>query len=323
MSGRLAAGMAGALLLSCGAALAQGAFPSRPILMVIAFAPGGGTDTTGRIVARRLGENLQQNVVVENRAGAGGSIATRQVARAAPDGYTIALTSVGPLTVAPHMIARLPYDPLRDLAPISLAVTFGNVVTASPSRGASTLADYLRIAREKPGSVIFGSSGIGGMGHLAGALLSQLASVELVHAPYKGGGPAMQDLLGGQIPSIIAAMPSALPHIRSGRIRALAVTGPRRTAVLPAVPTVAESGFPGYEATNWYAFVAPAKTPPAVIERLHREITAALRSQETHDQLAAHGMEPIPSTPAELTRQIEREFAVWGKVVREAKITAN
>ena len=323
MSGRLAAGMAGALLLSCGAALAQGAFPSRPILMVIAFAPGGGTDTTGRIVARRLGENLQQNVVVENRAGAGGNIATDFVAKSAPDGYTIALTSVGPLTVAPHMIARLPYDPLRDLAPISLAVTFGNVVTASPSLGASTLADYLRIAREKPGSVIFGSSGIGGMGHLAGALLSQLASVELVHAPYKGGGPAMQDLLGGQIPSIIAAMPSALPHIRSGRIRALAVTGPRRTAVLPAVPTVAESGFPGYEATNWYAFVAPAKTPPAVIERLHREITAALRSQETHDQLAAHGMEPIPSTPAELTRQIEREFAVWGKVVREAKITAN
>ncbi len=323
MSGRLAAGMAGALLLSCGAALAQGAFPSRPILMVIAFAPGGGTDTTGRIVARRLGENLQQNVVVENRAGAGGHIATDFVAKRAPDGYTIALTSVGPLTVAPHMIARLPYDPLRDLAPISLAVTFGNVVTASPSLGASTLADYLRIAREKPGSVIFGSSGIGGMGHLAGALLSQLASVELVHAPYKGGGPAMQDLLGGQIPSIIAAMPSALPHIRSGRIRALAVTGPRRTAVLPAVPTVAESGFPGYEATNWYAFVAPAKTPPAVIERLHREITAALRSQETHDQLAAHGMEPIPSTPAELTRQIEREFAVWGKVVREAKITAN
>ncbi len=323
MSGRLAAGMAGALLLSCGAALAQGAFPSRPILMVIAFAPGGGTDTTGRIVARRLGENLQQNVVVETRAGAGGNIATAFVAKSAPAGYTIALTSVGPLTVAPHMIARLPYDPLRDLAPISLAVTFGNVVTASPSLGASTLADYLRIAREKPGSVIFGSSGIGGMGHLAGALLSQLASVELVHAPYKGGGPAMQDLLGGQIPSIIAAMPSALPHIRSGRIRALAVTGPRRTAVLPAVPTVAESGFPGYEATNWYAFVAPAKTPPAVIERLHREITAALRSQETHDQLAAHGMEPIPSTPAELTRQIEREFAVWGKVVREAKITAN
>ena len=161
------------------------------------------------------------------------------------------------------------------------------------------------------------------MGHLSGALLASLANVSLVHAPYKGGGPAMQDLLGGQIPSIFAAMPSSLPHIKAGKIRALAVTGPKRAPTLPEVPTIAESGFPGYEAMNWYAFVAPARTPPAIIERLNREITSALRSAELKEQLSAFGMDPIPSTPEELARQVERELAVWGKVVKEAGITAN
>jgi tripartite-type tricarboxylate transporter receptor subunit TctC len=320
---RLAGAVAGALLLSWGSAMAQGAFPSKPILLVIAFAPGGGTDITGRIVARRLGENLHQNVVVENRAGAGGNIATEFVSRAAPDGYTIALTSVGPLAVAPHMIARLPYDPLRDLAPVSMAVSFSNVVAVHPGVRASTLAEYLSLAADRSGNMSFATSGIGSTGHLAGALLASVSKVPLAHVPYKGGGPAMQDLLGGQVPSCVCAMPSSLAHIKAGKIRALATTGPRRASALPNVPTVAESGFPGYEATNWYAFVAPGKTPPAIIERLNREITAALRSPETHDQLAAHGMEPVPSTPAELARQIERELAVWGKVVKEAGISAN
>jgi tripartite-type tricarboxylate transporter receptor subunit TctC len=320
MLARLAAA---ALLAIPAGALGQAGFPSKPILMVIAFAPGGGTDTTGRIVAKRLGETLGQNVVVENRAGAGGNIATDFVAKSAPDGHVIGLTSVGPLTVAPHMIAKLPYDPKKDLAPISLAVTFGNVLVVTPSLGAANLGDYLRIAKEKPNSLVYGSSGIGGMGHLSGALLAMAAKVTLVHAPYKGGGPAMQDLLGGQIPSIFAAMPSALPQIKAGKIRALAVTGPKREPTLPGVPTIAESGFPGYEAQNWYAFVAAAKTPPEIIERLNREITGALRSTDMRDQLHTHGMEPIPSTPAELTRTIDREYVVWGKVVKEAGITAN
>ena len=308
-------------LFAAGAACAQ--YPNRPLLIAVAFAPGGGTDTTARLVAKRLGETLGQQIVVENRAGAGGNIATDFVAKSAPDGYTIALTSVGPLTVAPHLIAKLPYDPRRDLAPISLAVTFGNVLVVANNLPAKTLAEYLSIARDKPGTLSFGSSGIGGTGHLAGALLGSVAKVQLVHVPYKGGGPAMQDLLGGQVQSIIAAMPSALPQIRAGKIRAVAVTGPRRSPTLPDTPTVAESGFAGYEATNWYAFVAAAKTPPEIIERLNREIVAALRSPELKEQLAHHGMDPIPSTPAELTRQIEREYAVWGKVVKEVGITAN
>jgi tripartite-type tricarboxylate transporter receptor subunit TctC len=308
-------------LFAAGAASAQ--YPNRPLLMAVAFAPGGGTDTTARLVAKRLGETLGQQIVVENRAGAGGNIATDFVAKSTPDGYTIALTSVGPLTVAPHMIARLPYDPRRDLAPISLAVTFGNVLVVANNLPAKTLAEYLKIARDKPGTLSFGSSGIGGTGHLAGALLGSVAKVQLVHVPYKGGGPAMQDLLGGQVQSIIAAMPSALPQIRAGKIRAVAVTGPRRSPTLPDTPTVAESGFPGYEATNWYAFVAAAKTPPEIIERLNREIVAALRSPELKEQLAHHGMDPIPSTPGELAQQIEREYAVWGKVVKEVGITAN
>ena len=315
----LAAALAAAIALP---ALGQSSYPSKPILLVIAFAPGGGTDTTGRIVAKRLGETLGQQIVVENRAGAGGNIATDFVAKAAPDGYTIALTSVGPLTVAPHMIAKLPYDPKKDVAPVSLAVTFPNALVVHPSTGAQSLADMLKLGQRKEG-IGYGSSGIGGTGHLAGALLASMSKVPLVHVPYKGGGPAMQDLLGGQVPTCFCAMPTSLPHIKAGKIRAIATTGPKRSAALPDVPTVAEQGVPGYEATNWYAFVAPAKTPAPIIERLNREITAALRSKETHDQLEAHGMEPIPSTPAELTKQIEREYAVWGKIVKEAGITAN
>jgi len=312
-----------AAILAAFAGSAAAQYPNRPILMVVAFAPGGGTDTTARLVAKRLGETLGQQIAVENRAGAGGNIATDFVAKSAPDGYTIALTSVGPLTVAPHMIAKLPYDPRRDLAPISLAVTFGNILVVANNLPIKTLADYIGYARDKPNSLTFGSSGIGGTGHLAGALLGSVAKVQLVHVPYKGGGPAMQDLLGGQVNSIIAAMPSALPQIRAGKIRAVAVTGPRRSPTMPDIPTIAESGYPGYEATNWYAFVAAAKTPPEIIERLNREIVAALRSTELKEQLAHHGMDPIPSTPAELTQQIEREFAVWGKVVKDVGITAN
>lgn len=303
-------------------AAAQSAYPSRPISMVVGFAPGGGTDITARIIAKKLSEGVGQQVLVENRAGAGGNIATDLVARAAPDGYTMLLANVGSLTVAPHMIVNLPYDPRRDFAPITMAVSFANVLVVNPSLPAQTLAEYVQLANSKPETIGYGTSGIGGTGHLAGELLRMMARAKIVHVPYKGGGPAMTDLLGGQIPSGFASAPSAMPHIKTGKIRALATTGPKRSPFLPNVPTIAESGYPGYEATNWYAYVAPAKTPREIVERLNRELVKVLNAPEVREQLGQHGMEANPSTPDELAKHIERELAVWGKVVKEAGIKA-
>ena len=309
------------------AALAQAAFaqgyPARSITMVVGFAPGGGTDTTARIVAKKVGDSVGQTVIVENKAGAGGTVATHQVARSSPDGYTILLGSVGSLAVAPHLIAKLPYDPLRDLAPITMAVEFPNVLVVQASMPAKTLAEFVQLAKASPGKIGYGSSGIGGIGHLAGALLGMVADIDIVHVPYKGGGPAMQDLLGGQIPAMIATPPTALPHVKAGKIRALATTGAARAALMPDVPTVAESGYPGYEATNWYAYLAPAGTPKDVLERLQRELVQALNAPDVREQLDRQGMEAKPGTPEELAKYMERELATWGRVVKAAKIQAN
>jgi len=302
---------------------ALGEFPNRPVTMVVGFAPGGGTDTVARILAKTVSEGLGQQVVVDNKAGAGGNIATDYVAKAAPDGHTILLGNVGSLTVAPHLLASLPYDPLRDFAPITMAVVFANVIVVHPSVAANSLAEFVRLAKEKPGQITYGSSGIGGAGHLAGELLRIMAGIDLVHVPYKGGGPAMQGLLGGQISAYFATPVAAGPHMKAGKARALATTGTTRSHFLPEVPTVAESGYPGYEATNWYAYVAPAKTPRDVVERLNRDIVKALGAPEVKDLLAKQGLEPQPSTPEELARTIAREYATWGRVVKEAKITAN
>ncbi len=309
-------------LALAGSALAQGTYPSRPVSMVVGFAPGGGTDTVARILAKTLGDALGQQVVVENKAGAGGNIATDYVAHAAPDGHTLLLANVGSLTVAPHMIENLPYDPLRDFAPITMAVVFANVVVVPASLPAQTLQEFVKLAREKPGTITYGTSGIGGAGHLAGELLKDAAKIDIVHVPYKGGGPAMQGLLGGQIHAYFAAPASVVGHIKSGRARALATTGPRRAQLLPDVPTIAESGYPGYEAMNWYAYVAPAKTPKDVIDRLNREIVKALAAPDVVALLENQGMEPSSSSPEELARYIAREYETWGRVVKQAGIKA-
>jgi tripartite-type tricarboxylate transporter receptor subunit TctC len=309
--------------LFAAVAAAQGGFPVRPVTMVVGFAPGGGTDTAARIIARAVSEGLGQPVVVDNRAGAGGNIANELVAKAVPDGHTILLSSVGPLTVAPHMIANLPYDPLKDLVPVTMAVTFANVLVVHEAVPVRTLAEYVRLANEKPGTLTYGSSGIGGAGHLSGELFRMLSKVNIVHVPYKGGGPAMQDLLGKQIASIFATPISAGPHIKSGRIRAIAVTSAARTEFLPDVPTIAESGYAGFEATNWYAYVLPAKTPNEIVERWHRELVKVLRDPAVREALLAQGMEPAPSTREALAAYIKREYDTWGRVVKEAKITAN
>jgi tripartite-type tricarboxylate transporter receptor subunit TctC len=309
-------------LAAVGNVFAQGSYPTRPVTMVVGFAPGGGTDTVARIIAKNLSESLGQQVLVENKAGAGGNIATEFVAHAAPDGYTILLGSVGSLAVAPHVIASLPYDPLRDFAPITMAVVFANVLVVQPSLPAQSLAGLVKLAKDKPGSVTYGSAGILSAGHLAGELLKIRANIDMIHVPYKGGGPAMQGILGGQIMSIFATPVSVAAHMKAGKLRALATTGPKRAALLPEIPTVAESGYPGYEAMNWYAYLAPAKTPKEIIARLNRELVKALNNAEVAALLQQQGLEPSPGSAAELGRYMEREYQTWGKVVKQAGIQA-
>ncbi len=320
MTRRLAAALA---LMLAQAAFAQGGFPNRTITMVVGFAPGGGTDSVARVVAKKMGDSVGQTVIVENKAAAGGTVATHQVAKSPPDGYTILLGSVGSIAVWPHLNPKLPYDPLRDLAPITMAVEFPNVIVVNSTLPAKTLSEFVEAAKAKPGTIGYGSSGVGGIGHLAGALLALTAGIDIVHVPYKGGGPAMQDLLGGQIPAMVATPVTALPHVKSGKLRALATTGAARPAMMPDVPTVAESGYPGYEATNWYAYYAPAGTPKDVLARLHKELVDALNAPDVREQLDRQGVEAKPGTPEELTKYMERELATWGRVVKAAKIQAN
>ena len=320
MTRRLAAALA---LMLAQAAFAQGGFPNRTITMVVGFAPGGGTDSVARVVAKKMGDSVGQTVIVENKAAAGGTVATHQVAKSPPDGYTILLGSVGSIAVWPHLNPKLPYDPLRDLAPITMAVEFPNVIVVNSTLPAKTLSEFVAAAKAKPGTIGYGSSGVGGIGHLAGALLALTAGIDIVHVPYKGGGPAMQDLLGGQIPAMVATPVTALPHVKSGKLRALATTGAARPAMMPDVPTVAESGYPGYEATNWYAYYAPAGTPKDVLARLHKELVDALNAPDVREQLDRQGVEAKPGTPEELTKYMERELATWGRVVKAAKIQAN
>jgi tripartite-type tricarboxylate transporter receptor subunit TctC len=303
------------------AVFAQGSFPSKPITVVVGFEPGGGTDTVARIVAKFLSDNIGQQVVVENRAGAGGNIAVDYTVKSAPDGYTVVLANVGALTVNPHMI-KLAYDPMRDLAPVTMAVVFPNVIVTHPRIATKTLADFVKLAKEKPNTITYGSSGVGGAGHMAGALLEMVANIKLVHVPYKGGGPAMRGLLGGEIDSYFATPVAALPHIKSGKAVAIATTGSKRSASLPDVPTVAESGYAGYEALNWYAFLVPAKTPRDIIDKLNRELVKVLRMPEAVKLLDGQGVEPDPGTPEQLAAYMKREYETWGKVVKQAGIQA-
>ncbi|HEV3010765.1 MAG TPA: tripartite tricarboxylate transporter substrate binding protein [Burkholderiales bacterium] len=307
------------LALVATSAFAQ--YPNKPITIVVGFEPGGGTDTTARIVQGPLGEQVGQQIVVENRAGAGGNIAVDHVAKAAPDGYTIVLANVGALAVNPHIL-KTPYDPLKDLLPISMAAEFANVLVVQPSLQVNSVADFVKLAKAKPATITYASSGIGGAGHLSGELLRSMAKVDIVHVPYKGGGPAMQGFLGAQVDSFFATPISSISQIRAGKAKAVATTGSKRAALMPDVPTVAEQGYPGYEALNWYGFLAPRGTPKEIIDRLNREIVKALANQQVVAALHKTGTEPKSSTPEEFAAYIKREYDTWGKVVKEAGIKA-
>lgn len=305
-------------LVAAGSVQAQSAYPSRPISMVVGFAPGGGTDAVARILAKSLSESLGQQVVVENKAGAGGNIATDHVAHAAPDGHTILLGSVGSLAVAPHVISNLGYAPLRDFTPISMAVVFSNVLVVQASLPAQTLGDFVKLAKDKPGTVTYGSSGILGAGHLAGELLKIRANIDIVHVPYRGGAAAAMAVVGGQVQMMIDVMPNAFPLVKGGKVRGLAVSTAHRHPAAPEVPTIAESGLPGYDVSAWDGIFAPAGTPAAIVDRLNAAIRQALDDPQVRAALLARGAQAVPSTPEGLARHVAAEAEKWAKVVRQS-----
>jgi tripartite-type tricarboxylate transporter receptor subunit TctC len=323
---RLLHGMAGAvggaaLALATTIAAAQ-ELPQKTITIVVGFVAGGGADTAARIIGKKVSENLKQNVVIENRAGAGGNIAHLYVAGAPADGSVILLGSVGPLAVAPHMM-HVGYDPLKDLAPLTMGVLFPNVLVVHAGLGVKTLAEYVALAKTKSGGLEYASTGPGSASHLAGELFNARAGVEIVHIPYKGGAQAMQDLLAGRVAAYFSSPATAEPYIEAGKLVPLATTGLTRPASMSQVPTIAESGYPGFNATNWYAFVAPGKTPAPILDRWNRELVKALNDPEVKDELMKRGLIPTPMTRDELARFIAAESATWEKVIRERKITAN
>ncbi len=293
-------------------------YPSKPIRLIVGFAPGGANDLVARAVATRLSPRLGQQVVVENRAGAGGNIATELAARAAPDGYTLLLASVASFAMSPALIGKVPFDPVNDFAPVTQAVVVTGILSVHPSMPAKSLKQFVALAKKQPGKINYASPGAGSITHLAAERFWKTAGITLNHIPYKGGGPAVADAIAGHVESIFGLVSTQTPHIRAGRLRALAITGARRTAALPEVPTVAESGYPGFEANGWLGFAFPAGTPQAIVDRMHKEIAAVLNLQEVRSQLEDLGLDPEPSDPAKFHALIKSDHARWEKVVQEA-----
>ena len=294
-------------------------YPTRPIRLVVPSSPGGGTDITGRIVANKLSEQLGQPVVVDNRAGAGTIIGIEIAAKAPPDGYTL-LMGLSTLAINPSMYAKLPYDALRDLAPISLAVLSPNILTVHPSVPAKTVKEFIALAKAKPGTITFGSAGQATSPHLSGELLKVLAKIDIVHVPFKGSGQSVISSLAGEIAANFPSVPTAIPYIKAGKLRGLGVTMAKRTAALPDVPSIAEAGVPGYEATQWFGMLAPAGTPRPIIDRLNQEMVKLLKSPDVRDRLIADGADPAPTTPEEFGAYIKSETEKWTKVIKAAGI---
>lgn len=298
---------------------AQDTFPSRPIRIVVTFPPGGGPDIMARIVAAKMSSNIGQAVVVENRAGASGIVGAEHVSKSAPDGYTIMLATPAPMTIAGGSGRKLNYDPLKDFAGVSQGVLQTPLLVVAPAAPYKTVADLIAAAKSKPGAMNFGSAGVGNSQHLAGELFNQMAGINTVHVPYTGTALGLTAVIAGQI-DFYFSDPSAMPLIRSGKLRALAVSTLRRSANLTEVPTVAESGLPGYEYTNWYGLVVPAKTPRTIIQYLNREFTLVLNTPEIRERLVSAGMDPAPSSPEELDAFLPRDQEKWARVVRAANI---
>jgi tripartite-type tricarboxylate transporter receptor subunit TctC len=312
--------LAGLCLLPIAAGAQQ--YPARSIRLVVPNPASGGHDATARVVAQKLAEGFGQQVVVDNRGGAGGMIGAEIVARAAPDGYTLLSGSIATHVVIPNIHAKAPYDPVRDFSPISLYVVVQSVLVAHPAFQGKTVQDVVALAKAKPGAVDIASAGIGSTSHLALALFFNKANIRMNHIPYKGGGPAFAALVGGEIPLYFGLIPAAIPHAKSGRLRIIAVGGARRSELLPEVPTVAESGVPGYVSGGWFGLMAPAGTPAAIVSRLHAATVAAVNSAEAKQATRAIGGDSVTNTPAEFAAFIRADLENSGKVIREANIKA-
>lgn len=320
---RMAAIAAFATLGLAGAPASAQDYPTRPIKLVVPFAAGGGSDIVARTVGQKLAESLGQPVVIENKPGAGGNIGTDQVAKATPDGYTILMGVFGPIAVNPSLFSKLPYDPIRDFEPITQAVTVTNMLAVHPSVPANTVAELIEYGRKNPGKLASATGGTGTAGHMASELFKSMTKLDMAVIPYKGAAPAVNDVLGGQVPMTFEALLSTLPFVKAGKLKAIAVTTSTRSSLLPNVPTIAEAGLIGYDANNWYGFLAPAHTPRAVIDKLHREIVKVLALPEVKERLAGVGAEPVGNSPQEFAAVIRADVAKWKRIVQETGAKAD
>lgn len=310
-----------ALLAVAGAAGAQ-QYPLKPVRLIVPFAPGGSTDIMARLLGQKLGEALGQQILVDNRGGAGTLIGTELAARAAPDGYTLLITNIA-FALNPGLHGKkLPYDPLRDFAPITLVASQPTVLAVHPSLPVKTVGDLIKLAKQKPGELSFASAGIGSVGHIAGEMFKAAAGVNLIHVPYKGGGPAVVDLMSGQVFIAFIGMPTAMGYAKAGKLRFVAVTDANRVSAAPSVPTMAQAGLPGYHVDNWIGMFAPAKTPPPIIAKLYDEIAKVLQQPAVREKLAAQGFEIIGSRPADFADYVKADVEKYIKVISSAGIAA-
>jgi tripartite-type tricarboxylate transporter receptor subunit TctC len=299
---------------------AADAYPIKPVRFVVTFPPGGPTDTIVRVIGQRLTDLWGHPMILDNRGGAGGIVGTEIVARAAPDGYSFLVGTAGGMTINPALQPKLPYDPFRDFVPVGMLVNNPQILVAHPSLAAKNVKELVALAKTKPGQLNFASAGTGTATHLGLELLKLTSGIDVVHVPYKGGAPAVTDLIAGQVQLLWVSIPSVLPHVKAGRLRALAVSTAKRSASAPDIPTVAESGYPGFEYSNWNALFAPAKTSPAIVKQVNAAIVKILREPEVAQKLVSLGADPAPGTPEELARYMRTDHERWKKVIRTAGI---
>lgn len=304
---------------AAGAARA-GDYPSRPIRLVVPYAAGGGADSVARIIAKRISETIGQPLVIENRGGAGSIIGTEFVNKAEPDGYTLLMGQSGPISINPAVYKNLPYDPLKDFAPVTMTTAYPYLMVVSPALGVKTLQEFVALARSKPGELNYGTTGVGAANHLVTELFDSKAGIRMTHIPYRGTALAVTDLLAGHVQVVFADPISALPHINAGTLRALAVTSKERSPVAPDVPTISESGYPGFDAIAWHGILAPANTPAAIIKKLNTEIVAALKEPETKALLEKQAMQTVGDSPEAFASFIRQDIAVWKAVAEQAKV---